>query len=75
MPRAPLVLSAAAIFCASSFLALADERGAIASAAAKGDTVAVQKSAAKQQEREYRLSRHYRGYDETPSAMASYHHA
>ena len=27
MSRAPLVLSAAAIFCASSFLALADETG------------------------------------------------
>jgi hypothetical protein len=24
---------------------------------------------AKQQEREYRVYRHYRGYDETPSAM------
>jgi hypothetical protein len=69
MSRAPLVLSAVAIFCASSFLALADERGAVASAVAKGDSVAIQKSAAKQQELEYRLSRHYRGYDEAPSAM------
>ena len=69
MSRAPLVLSAVAIFCASSFLALADERGAVASAVGKGDSVAIQKSAAKQQELEYRLSRHYRGYDEAPSAM------
>jgi hypothetical protein len=69
MSRAPLVLSAVAIFCASSFLALADERGAVASAVAKADSVAIQKSAAKQQELEYRLSRHYRGYDEAPSAM------
>jgi hypothetical protein len=69
MSRGPLVLSAAAIFCASSFLALADGRGAIASAVAKSDSVAIQKSAAKQQEVEYRLSRHYRGYDEAPSAM------
>jgi hypothetical protein len=69
MSRAPLVLSAAAIFCAASFFALADGRGAIASAVAKGDSVAIQKSAAKQQELEYRLSRHYRGYDEAPSAM------
>jgi hypothetical protein len=69
MSRAPLVLSAAAIFCASSFLALADGRGAIASAVAKSDSVAIQKSAAKQQEFEHRLSRHYRGYDEAPSAM------
>jgi hypothetical protein len=69
MSRAPLFLAAAAIFCASSFLALADGSGAIASAVAKSDSVAIQKSAAKQREREYRLSRHYRGYDETPSAM------
>jgi hypothetical protein len=69
MSRAPLVLSAVAIFCASSFLALADGRGAIANAVAKGNSVAIQKSAAKQQELEYRLSRHYRGYDEAPSAM------
>jgi hypothetical protein len=68
MSRAPLVLSAAAIFCASSFLALADGSGAIASAVAKGDSVAIQKSAAKQQEQEYRLS-HHRGYDEGSSAM------
>jgi hypothetical protein len=75
MSRAPLVLLAAAVFCASSFLAIADERSVIMGAAAS-DTVAAQKSAAKQQEREYGLSRHYRGYDETPSAMvASAHHA
>jgi hypothetical protein len=69
MSRAPLVLSAAAIVCASSFLALADERSAISSAVARSETVAIQKSAAKKQEREYRLYRHYRGYDETPSAL------
>jgi hypothetical protein len=69
MSRAPLVLSAAAIFCASSFFALADQKSAIANAVARNDSVAAQKSGAKQQEREYRLDRHYRGYDETPSAM------
>ena len=69
MSRAPLVFSAVAIFCASSFLALADERSAISSAVARSETVAMQTSAAKKQEHEYRLYRHYRGYDETPSAM------
>ena len=67
MSRALLVLSA--IFCASSFFALADQKGAIANAVARNDSVAAQKSGAKQQEREYRLNRHYRGYDETSSAM------
>ena len=62
--------------CASSFLALADEKGGIASAAARNDVVATQKLAAKQQEHEYRLYRHYRGYDETPSALiVSFHPA
>jgi hypothetical protein len=69
MPRAPLVLSAAAIFCASSFLALADERSAILSAVERGEATAMPKSAAKKQEHEYRLYWHYRGYDEKPSAM------
>ena len=69
MSRAPLVFSAVAIFCASSFLALADERSAISSAVARSETVAMQKFAAKKQEHEYRLNRHYRGYDETPSAL------
>lgn len=69
MSRAPLVLSAAAIFCASSFLAVADQKGAIANAVARHDLVASQKSAAKQQEREYQVYRHYRGYDEAPAAM------
>jgi hypothetical protein len=73
MSRAPLV-SAAAIFCASSFLTLADERSAISRAAERSEAAAVQKSAAKKQEHEYRLYRHYRGYDETPSAMiVSFH--
>jgi hypothetical protein len=69
MSRAPLVLSAAAIVCASSFLALADERSAISSAVERSETAALQKFAAKKQKHEYQLYRHYRGYDETPSAM------
>jgi hypothetical protein len=69
MSRAPFVLSAAAIFCASSVLALVDASGAIATAAVKDDSVKIQQSAAKQQEHAYRLDRHYRGYDEAPSAM------
>jgi hypothetical protein len=68
MSRALLVLSAAAIFCASSFLALADEKGAIVSAVESGGSAAIQKSAAKQRRQDYRSYRHYRGYDETPSA-------
>ena len=76
MPRAPLVLLAAAIFCASSFLAFADERSAISSAAERSEAAAVEKSAAKKQEHEDRLYRHYRGYDESPSAtMVSSHPA
>ncbi|HEY3620934.1 MAG TPA: hypothetical protein VGL12_00770 [Roseiarcus sp.] len=67
MSRAPLVLSAAAIFGASSFLALADEKAAIASAVESGGSAA--KSAAKQRQHDYRSHRHYRGYDEAPSAM------
>jgi hypothetical protein len=69
MSRAPLVLSAAAMFCASSYLALADEKGDIASAVESGGSAAIQKSAAKQRQHDYRSHRHYRGYDETPSAM------
>ena len=69
MSRAPLVLSAAAIFCASSFLALADERSAISSAVERSEIAVIQKSPAKKQEHEYRLYRYYRGYDEKPSAM------
>lgn len=69
MSRAPLVLSAAAIFSASSFLALADEKGVIAGAMQSGARAAIQKSEAKQREHEDRLYRHYRGYDEAPSAM------
>jgi hypothetical protein len=67
MSRAPLVLSAAAIFGASSFLALADEKAAIATAVESGGSAA--KSAAKQRQHDYRSHRHYRGYDEAPSAM------
>ncbi len=69
MSRAPLILSAAAVFCASSFFALADQKSAVANAVAKTDRVVAQDSSAKQLEREYRVARHYRGYDETPSAM------
>jgi hypothetical protein len=74
MSRAPLIFSAAAVFCASSAFALVDASGAIATAAAKSEIVAVQKSGAKQQEYEYRLVRHYRGYDEAPSAMSAPSH-
>ena len=69
MSRAPLVFSAAAIFCASTFLALVDEGSAISSAAKRSEIAALQKSAAKKQAHEYRLYRRYRGYDEAPSAM------
>jgi hypothetical protein len=67
MSRAPLVLSAAAIFCASSFLALADEKAAIASAVESGGNAT--KSAARQRQHDCGSYRHYRGYDEAPSAM------
>jgi hypothetical protein len=70
MSRAPLVLSAAAIFCASPFLALADESGAIASAVESGRSAAIQKSAAKQRQHDYSPYRHYRGYDEEPAVGA-----
>jgi hypothetical protein len=40
----------------------------MSSAAARSEAAAMQKSAAKKQEHEYRLYRH-RGYDETPLAM------
>jgi len=70
MSRAPIALSTAALVCVSSFLALADERSAISSGAERSEIAAKQRSAAKKQEQEIRLSRHYRGYDEThPSAM------
>ena len=69
MSRAPLVFSAAALLCATSFLALADESAAISSAAERSETAAIQKAAAKGHEHDYRLTRHYRGYDEVPSAM------
>ena len=69
MSRGPFVLSVVAIFCASSFLALADEKGVIAGAMESGARAAIQKSEAKQREHGDRLYRHYRGYDEVPSAM------
>jgi hypothetical protein len=69
MSRAPLVLSAGAIFCASSFLALADQRGVVAGAMESGARAAIQKSEAKERVRGDRVYRHYRGYDEAPSAM------
>jgi hypothetical protein len=70
MSRAPLVLSALAIFCASSFLALADEKGAIASAVERGRSAAIEKLTAKQRQHDYRPHRHYHGYDEAPSIGA-----
>jgi hypothetical protein len=70
MSRAPLVLSAAAVFCVSSFLTLADERSVISSGAERSEIAATHKSEVKKQEQQYRLSHHYRGYDEAhPSAM------
>lgn len=69
MSRAPLILSAVAIFCVSSFLALADEKVIVAGAMESGARAAIQKSEAKQREHGDRLYRHYRGYDEAPSAM------
>jgi hypothetical protein len=68
MSRALLFLSAASILCVSSFLALADQTSAIAIGAQRSEIAALQKSAAKKQEQEYRLSRHYRGYDEAHSS-------
>jgi hypothetical protein len=70
MSRAPIVLSAVAIFCVSSFLALADEKGAIKSAVESGRSAAIQKSAAKQRQHDYRRYRHYRGYDDGPAVGA-----
>jgi hypothetical protein len=69
MSRALFVLIAAGIFCASSAFALVDASGAIKNASAQSDSVKIQHAAARQQEYEYRLDRHYRGYDEAPSAM------
>jgi hypothetical protein len=66
MPRAPLVLSAIGIFCASSYFALADERGAIANAAARDGSTIVQRSAAKHRH-DVRGYRRDRGYDESSS--------
>jgi hypothetical protein len=65
MSRAPLFISAATIFCASSYLALADERAAIATAAA----TAMENAVPHQPRQDYPQYRHYRGYDEAPSAM------
>jgi hypothetical protein len=70
MTRAPLVLSTAAIFCVSSFLALADERGAVVRAEQSGRTAVIQKSGNKQRQHEYRSYRHYRGYDDGPAVGA-----
>jgi hypothetical protein len=69
MSRAPLVFSAAAILCASSFLALADASRAISIGAERGEIATLQTSAAKKQDHDFRVYRHYRGYDESPSAM------
>jgi hypothetical protein len=64
MSRAPIVLASVAIFSVSSFFALADEKAAIASAVQSERRAAIQKSAARQAERDYRVYRHYRGYEE-----------
>ena len=69
MSRAYLVLSAAAIFSASTFLALADEKRVLASAMESGARAANQKSDAKPREHGDRAYRHYRSYDEALSAM------
>jgi hypothetical protein len=39
------------------------------SAVERSETAAMQQSTAKNQQHDYRLHRHYRGYDEAPSAM------
>ena len=70
MPRAPLVFSAVAIFCASSLLALADEKSAITRAMESGGSAAIQKSTPKQRQHDYRSYRHYRGYDEGQAVSA-----
>ncbi len=67
MSRAPIVLSSVAIFCVSSFLALADEKVAIASAVETGRSASIQKSAVKQRRHDYPLYRRYRGYDQGPA--------
>ncbi len=68
MSRAPIILSVVAIFSASSFLALADEKGVVASAMENGARAAVQKSEARQRLHGDRVYRRYRSY-EAPSAM------
>jgi hypothetical protein len=75
MSRAPLVLSAAAIFCASSFLALADAQSVISNAATRDANISSQKFAAKQRLHDYGVRPHYRGYDDAPSAMIVSSHA
>lgn len=74
MSRAPLILSAAAIFCASTFLAVIDEKATIASEAARAESTATQKLAARQRQHDHGWYRHYRGYDELPSAMVASAH-
>jgi hypothetical protein len=68
MSGAPLVLSAAVLFCVSSFLALADEKGAIVMQSA--EALRSKNSAAKQQQHHYHAYRRYRGYDEGPAVGA-----
>lgn len=72
MSRAPLILSAAAIFCASSYLALADEQRAIAT---RLESAAIANSANSRARHHYHPARHYRGYDESPSATIVSSHA
>ena len=75
MLRAPFVFSAIVIFCASSFLAIADETSAISVGVQQSDAAAaVLRASANKQEREERVSRHYSGYDEAPAAMIASSH-
>jgi len=69
MSRAPLVLLAAAIGCAASFLAVTDQKATIAAGAARGESATAQKLAARQRQHDHGWYRHYRGYKEAPSAM------
>jgi hypothetical protein len=68
MPRAPLVLSAIGIFCASSYFALVDERSAIAKAAARDGSTTVRTSGVKHRH-DVRGHRRERGYDQRASVV------
>jgi len=74
MSRPPLFLSAVAIVCVSTFVAVTDQKGAIANAVLRSDGAVSHKWTAREQERAYGLDRHYRGYEERPSAMIASSH-